>query len=104
MGDDRWLDITADDIGRDRDRLVLARIEAKMLWPNDLAQRERALAAARACNYRQRVSAGAAAMPPTSADLAELLDWMQAVPPIDEVRNETRVPFARGLIAGMILL
>lgn len=101
------LELTPEMIGPDRDRLTLSYISGVMLWPNDPAQRAQAAEGAYAANMREITNQYAMAVGPDKpgpalGDLVSIFARLANAPPLPQIHRSAQVPFARGVVTGLI--
>ena len=103
------IDLTPEMLGPERDRWPLAYLEAVMLWPDRPDHRARSLLAALAAylidSTKRYVNAEkplALAFHPGNG--LEMLTLIANAPPISDIQETTKTPFARGVISGRIFL
>jgi hypothetical protein len=78
----------------------LGEIGAAMLWPNDEAQRIRALLS---WNFNQLVKNNALVLPKSQLEAQQLVNFARLTSSDDELNEATKAPFRRGVVAGLLL-
>lgn len=101
-----FLEIAQRDLGPDAERIILAHIEAVMLWPDDPAQRQRVEHAAGAedlANLMNALEAQGDILALPMATVAEVVNEIRAAPRLRDIQATVKEPFLHGVMVGFVL-
>ena len=102
----RYLNITPEMVGDQRNRSSLVMIEATMLYPMDEIARQKVMDAGHAAWERLEIRKLARDAPETSlsaVEIANLVDKFADAPPLLPIQEEVKTAFQHGVVAGMLI-